>query len=409
MLLPVHDAILASARDSHSRLLSFIASRAGGDMAGAEDALGDAFLAAVRQWPEEGVPQRPEAWLLSTARRRLVDLQRREHTRIKNREALLHAMTAAQTALDEGHDLKDDRLKLLFVCAHPAIDPSARTPLMLQAVLGMSAESIASAFLVSPLAMSQRLVRAKTKIRDAGIPFYVPAAEEWAERVGFVLDSIYVAFTAGWDSWNPNEPSHDGLATEAIWLARVLVSLVPDDAEALGLLALMLHIHARQAARRTPDGRFVALTEQDVNLWSRPLMDEAEQVLRRASKLKRPGRFQIEAAIQSAHAQRGETGQVNWPMIECLYAVLLGHTSAIGARIGHALAVAKVRDPATALRELETINENLVNDHQPYWVARAYLLRLSGRIVESNAAYSRAIGLTEDQAVRAFLLDQMKS
>lgn len=405
---PVHDTILACARDSYSQLLSFVASRAGGDLASAEDALGEAFLSALQRWPEEGIPGRPDAWLLTAARRRLIDLQRRENTRVKSTDMLLHAMSQAQEALDEGHDFNDDRLKLLFVCAHPAIDVAARTPLMLQTVLGMSAEKMASAFLVPPAAMSQRLVRAKAKICAARIPFQIPSQEEWPERLAFVLDAIYVAFNAGWESPGQDALQPDGLVKEAIYLARALVALVPDAPEALGLLALMLHVHARQAARCDRSGKFIPLTQQDVALWSPALMQEAEHLIRRAAAFAQPGRFQIEAAIQSVHAQRAVTGCINWPVIEGFYRVLRLHTSAIGARIGHALAMAKVAGPAVALAELDALPESQVSCHQPYWVARGHLLHEVGELESSDAAYQRAIGLTEDPAVRAFLLETIR-
>ena len=404
---PVHDAILACVRDSYSQLLSFVASRAGGDLSSAEDALGEAFLTALKRWPDEGIPDNPDAWLLTIGRRRLIDLQRRENTRVKSADLLLHAMTQAQEALDEGHDFNDDRLKLLFVCAHPAIDVSARTPLMLQTVLGMNAERIASAFLVPPSAMSQRLVRAKAKICAARIPFQIPQASEWPERLAFVLDEIYVAFNAGWETSGSDAPDHSDLANEAIYLARALLQLVPDAPEALGLLSLMLHVHARQPARCDAEGRFIPLTQQDPQRWSRPLIQEAETLLHRAATFGQPGRFQIEAAIQSVHAQRASTGRIHWPMIEGFYRALRTYTIAIGARIGHALAIAQVRGPAEALTELDALPESQVHHHQPYWVARAHLLRELGKHALSHEAYQRAIGLTEDPSMRAFLLDTM--
>ncbi len=408
MTPPVHDAVVACARDSYSQLLSFVASRAGGDLSSAEDALSEAFLAALQRWPDEGVPDRPDAWLLTIARRRLIDLQRRENTRVKSTDMLLHALSQAEAALDEGHDFNDDRLKLLFVCGHPAIDVSARTPLMLQTVLGMKAERIASAFLVPPVAMSQRLVRAKAKIHAAGIPFQIPHAEEWPERLAFVLDAIYVAFNAGWETTASEAPGHEGLVSEAIYLARALIQLVPDAPEALGLLSLMLHVHARQAARFGADGRFIPLTRQDPSLWSRDLIAEAERRLRDAAAFAQLGRFQLEAAIQSVHAQRAVSGHIHWPMIEGFYRVLRSHTNAIGARIGHALAIAQVRDASEAMAELDALPESQVQCHQPYWVARGHLLRQLGDKAKSREAYQRAIGLTEDPSVRDFLVATMK-
>ncbi len=409
MNAPVHDAIVACARDSYSQLLSFVASRAGGDLASAEDALGEAFLAALQTWPVEGVPSRPEAWLLTAARRRLIDLQRREATRTRSTEMLIQAMDLAQENVEEGHTLPDERLKLLLICGHPAIDVAARTPLMLQTVLGLNAERIASAFLVAPASMSQRLVRSKAKIRAARIPFQIPSPEDWPERLAYVLDAIYVAFNAGYGTLGTDETGNEGFEEEAIYLARMLLRMVPNEPEALGLLSLMLFVHSRKAARRTPDGGFVPLNRQDPGLWSQAWIHEAENLLRQASAFGRPGRFQIEAAIQSVHAHRAVSGRTNWFMIEGFYRILRLYSNTLGARIGHALAIAQIRGPADGLAELDTIPGELASDHQPYWVARGHLLRRTRNSDASRKAYQRAIGLTEDPAVRSFLLNEMAS
>lgn len=377
-------------------------------MASAEDALSEAFFAALRIWPERGVPSRPEAWLLAAAKRRLIDLRRREDTRVRSEEVLIQAMNLAQEEVDAGHDFPDERLKLLFICGHPAIDASIRTPLMLQTVLGMNADCIASAFLASPAAMGQRLVRAKAKIRDARIPFQVPSLEEIPERLAFVLDAIYAAFNASFGLAG-QEAGHEGFAKEAIYLSRMLLELAPKEPEVSGLLSLMLFVHSRERARRTSDGTFVPLNRQDAGQWSVPLIQEAETLLREASTLGRPGRFQIEAAIQSVHAQRAFTGRTHWFMIEGFYRILRVYTDAVGARIGHAVAIAQVRGPEEGLAELDAIPEHLVVDHQPYWVARGHLLRRLGDSALSTRAYQRAIGLTEDPAVRNFLLLEMTS
>lgn len=406
---PVHDAIVACARDSYSQLLAYVASRAGGDISSAEDALGEAFLAALRTWPEEGVPERPEAWLLTAARRRMIDLQRRENTRARSMEMLIGVMDQAEEAVAEGHDFRDERLKLLFICAHPAIDASARTALMLQTVLGMSAEGIASAFLVAPAALGQRLVRAKTKIRVARIPFQIPSPEEWPERLAFVLDAIYVAFNAGYGAQGNETAGGECLAKEAIHLARVLAGIVPQEAEAVGLLALLLYIHSREPARRSAEGLFVPLSRQDASLWSKALIQEAESLLRQASASGRPGRFQIEAAIQSVHAQRRFGGRTNWVMVEGFYRILRSVTDAIGARIGHSLAIAQIRGAAAGVAELQSIPGNLVLDHQPYWVAMGHLLRESGSAEAARQAYQRAIALTGVGFVRDFLVREMTS
>ncbi len=398
-----HDAIERAARNSYAQLLSFVAARAGGDVAGAEDALSEAFLAALHQWPREGVPVKPEAWLLATARRRLLDAQRRGATRRRLMNDLPQAFAAAQAVVDAGGEFPDERLGLLFVCAHPAIDPAARTPLMLQTVLGIDAERIASAFLTSPVSMSQRLVRAKTKIRAAGIPLAVPPREEWPERVGFVLDAIYAAYDSGWEDPSVALPGAGGLAAEALWLARVMAQLLPDEPEALGLLALLLHCQARVAARLDAGGRYVPLPEQDTALWDHALIAQAEAALATAARHRRLGRFQLEAAIQSVHAQRARTGETQWEAVALLYEALIQQTPALGAQIGRAIALARTRGPAAGLAALDALPQELLANHQPYWATRAQLLSELQHPAEAHAAYARAIALCEDPAVRAFL------
>jgi len=250
-----HAAVEVVARDSYGRLVAYLAARSG-DVAGAEDALGDAFVAALKRWPVEGVPEKPEAWLLHVARNRMIDATRRKQVREKSEKFLQQIAEEAENVAKAHEYFPDERLKLLFVCAHPAIDPAARTPLMLQTVLGIDATRIASAFLVSPAAMSQRLVRAKTKIRDASIPFRVPEPPELGERVSFVLDAIYAAYTTGWESLMETASTHHALAEEAVALGRTLTQLMPHEPEAHGLVALMLHCEARRAARYTSDGKF---------------------------------------------------------------------------------------------------------------------------------------------------------
>src|SRR5262245_39570863 len=234
-----HDAIEAVARNSYGRLVAYIAARTG-DIADAQDALSEALLAALETWPTNGVPDKPEAWLLHVARNRLIDASRREQTRREAEPALQQLAEEAGATTTAHESFPDERLKLLFVCAHPAIDVTARTPLMLQTVLGIDAARIASAFLLSPTAMSQRLVRAKNKIRDAAIPFRVPEPPEWEERVSFVLDAIYSAYTTGWEHVTETSSTHHALAGDAIALGRTLVQLMPDEPEAHALLALML-------------------------------------------------------------------------------------------------------------------------------------------------------------------------
>ena len=398
-----HAAIEAIARNSYGRLIAYVAARSG-DVAGAEDALGDAIAVALERWPTEGVPQKPEAWLLHAARNRIIDAARRHQVQQRS-ETFLRQITEEAHAVAVTHeDFPDERLKLLFVCAHPAIDPAARTPLMLQTVLGVDAARIASAFLVSPTAMSQRLVRAKNKIRDAGIPFCVPGSREWNERVTFVLDAIYSAYTTGWESLMDVSSTHHALAGDAIALGRTLVQLMPAEPEALGLLALMLHCEARRDARYSSAGEFVPLDRQNTAAWSRPMIDEAESYLRSAAEFKRMGRYQLEAAIQSIHANRGDSGGIEWPEIVLLYEGLVQIWPGIGSLVGRAVALAQAGKPAAGFAALEEIPASRVANYQPFWAARGHLLQILNRSDEAQIAFARAASLTDDPALREYLL-----
>ncbi len=403
-LPPATAAVESAARDSYSQLITYLAVRAGGDLAGAEDALSEAFLAALRQWPLEGIPGNPNAWLLHSARRKLIDGQRRSHTRRKMEDAVSHAIETGVRDSEHGTEFPDERLKLLFVCAHPAIDAAARAPLMLQNVLGLDAERIASVFLTSPAAMSQRLVRAKTKIRDARIPFRIPERPEWNERLGFVLDAVYAAYTAGRNSC---EETGDSLAEEALWLARALVHLVPDEPEALGLLSLILHNHARRDAW-VVGGIYVPLPDQDTGRWDRAMQQDAEAMLQRASEWKSPGRYQLEAAIQSVHASRVIDGATHWAAIAVFYDLLIEHTSALGAAIGRSIAHARISGPEYGLKLLDSLPAASLTSHLPYWAARAHLLAEANRDADASAAFQRSIGLCSDPAMREYLLNRMR-
>ena len=402
-----HAAIEAVARNSYGRLVAYLAARSR-DIAGAEDALSDAFDAALRRWPADGVPEKPEAWLLHTARNRLIDAARHEQVR-KKAEPILQLANEAEGVATMHSIFPDERLKLLFVCAHPAIDVAVRTPLMLQTVLGLDAARIASAFLVSPAAMEQRLVRAKTKIREAGIPFGVPDPPEWDERVAFVLDAIYSAYTAGWESAIDEGSTHHLLAREATAIGRTLVQLMPNEPEANGLLALMLHCEARRPARYNHAGEFVPLDRQDPARWSRPLIKEAERHLRIASALKRIGRYQLEAAIQSIHAHRAVSGVIDWKEIALLYEGLVRLTPTIGAQVGRAVALGESGEVAAGLVALDEISTSRTANYQPWWAARAHLLRRLDHRAEARDAFERAASLTDDSTLRAYLLKQAAS
>lgn len=333
----------------------------------------------------------------------MIDVRRRAQVRQRSEEMLLQIAAEAQEIASADEHFPDERLKLLFVCAHPAIDVAARTPLMLQTVLGIDAERIASAFLVSPTAMSQRLVRTKNKIRDAAIPFRVPHPPELTERLSFVLDAIYAAYTTGWESLPDAASTHHALATEAVALGRLLIQLMPREPEAHGLLALMLHCQARREARYAGDGEFVPLDQQDTKKWSQALIHEAEEHLHVAAGFKCPGRYQLEAAIQSIHANRAMTGGTDWQEIALLYEGLVQIAPRIGSLVGRAVALAQAGNPTAGLTALDTIPSNSVVNYQPYWAARGHLLHLLNQDSEARHCWNRAAGLTDDPALRKHL------
>lgn len=388
-----------AARASYGRLLALLASRSR-DIAAAEDALSEAFVAALKSWPERGVPANPDAWLMTAARNSMSNVHR--HNQIRD-AASADIERQYATFADLPGDFPDERLNLLFVCAHPAIDAGVRTPLMMQTVLGLDAARIANAFLISPAAMGQRLVRAKSKIRDAGIGFEVPEPEQMPERLMDVLDAIYAAFGQAWDTIAGGDAQAVDLTVEAIFLARLLVSLLPDEPEAKGLLALMLYCEARRDARLSATGDFVPLDEQDPALWSRGLIVEAEALLTEASGARQFGRYQTEAAIQSVHVQRPFFGATNYAALVQLYALLVAHHPSLGALIGYAGVLLKLQDAPQALRLLDDIPAERVVAYQPYWVTRAHALIAVGHS-DARQAVDRAIGLTQDAASRAYLL-----
>jgi RNA polymerase sigma-70 factor (ECF subfamily) len=391
------------ARESYGRLLAMLAARTR-DVAAAEDALSDAFAAALSAWPRAGVPEKPEAWLFAAARRKLIDAARRAKTAADGEAQI--ALGIEELEAEAGAQfMPDRRLGLMFACAHPAIDEAARTPLMLQVVLGFSGERIARAYVVEPAALSQRLVRAKKKIKDAGIDFEIPEPATWAKRFSAVLEAIYAAFTAGWSDPLGADPERRGLAEEAIWLARVLVSQTPGEPEPRGLLALMLHLDARKPARRGQDGAFVPLDEQDVSLWRLDLLKEAEALLRGASRMRRAGRFQLEAAIQSAHAARLDRGEADWAAIVVLYEALAALNGSPVAHLNRAAALAR-RDGAEAgLGAAEDARTRFpsLSEYQPYFALIADLNAKLGRADAARAAYDEAITRERDPAIIAFL------
>jgi RNA polymerase sigma-70 factor (ECF subfamily) len=399
---PAHRAAERAARQSYGKLVAYLAARTG-DVAAAEDALADAFAAALTSWPVRGLPDAPEAWLFAAAHRRIIDTARRRRTREAAANHLKLSVEEAADAMDAA-DVPDWRLRLMFGCAHPAIDPAMRGPLMLQTVLGLDAAAIAAAFLTSPAAMSQRLVRAKRRIRDTGIPFQIPDRADLPTRLDAVLEAIYAAFGAGWPDAGGLDARRQGLVDEAVWLGRVVVGLLPEEPEGLGLLALILYAGARRAGRRGAAGEYVPLSEQDPGLWDVAAIDEAEGLLRQASSQGRIGRFQLEAAVQSAHAARRLDGRTDWRAIMELYDGLLQLTGSPVVAVNRAVALGETTGATAGLAALDDLaRDPRMAGYQPYWAARADLLARLGWSKMAGDAYTRAIELEADPAVRRFL------
>ena len=355
------------------------------------------------EWPAKGCPANPEAWLLTVARRKTIDTLRRQRT-AEASAVELRVRAEGLDAFTNGAEIPDRRLALMFVCAHPAIDAAIRAPLTLQVVLGLDAKTIGSAFLVSPATMGKRLVRAKDKIRQAAISFSVPEREQLPSRLDAVLDAIYAAFAEGWTDPGGGDVVRRGLTEEAFFLTRLVVELLPEEPEALGLLALMLHAEARRMARLDSRGEYVPLAQQDSALWNHTMIGEAEGLLLRASALSSMGRYQLEGALQSAHVHRCRSGHNNWPSVVELYDALWAISASPVVAINRALAVAEIHGPSAALGELTKIAADVrVAEYQPYWAARADLLARTGARDEARSAYEIAIGLERDLFVRRFL------
>lgn len=340
------------------------------------------------------------------ARRRLHDKARRQATATAATTDLRMLIEEAGSRAGPG-ELPDERLALMFACAHPAIEAGVRAPLMLQAILGFDAAMIASAFLVAPATMGQRLVRAKARVRQTGIPFAIPGREELPERLDAVLEAIYATFTGGWVDPAGTDPRRRNLADEGIWLGRLVAQLMPQSAEALGLLALMLFAEARRGARRDGDGAYVPLARQDPARWDAALIAEAEALLTRAGGMGSIGRFQLEAAVQSAHAARRGGGAPDFAAIAQLYEALWRMTGSPVAALNRAVALAEAEGPAAGLAALARLGDDpRLATYQPWWAAKAELLARAGQTAAAAEAYDRAIGLESDPAVRDFLLER---
>jgi predicted RNA polymerase sigma factor len=390
------------ARRSYGKLIAFLAAWTR-DVAAAEDVLSEAFTSALAEWPLKGCPANPEAWLLTVARRKTMDTVRRQRT-AEISAGELHIRAQGLDAGASETEIPDRRLALMFVCAHPAIDAAIRAPLMLQVVLGLDAKTIGSAFLVSPATMGKRLVRAKEKIRQAAIPFNVPEREQLSSRLGAVLDAIYAAFTEGWTDPGGVDVVRRDFTEEAFFLAGLVAEVLPEQPEALGLLALMLYAEARRSARRDAQGEYVPLAHQDFSLWNETMISKAEALLLRARVLGSIGRYQLESALQSAHTYRCRSGHNNWAAVVELYDTLLALTASPVVAINRALAMAEIHGAAAALAELSKIASDVrLAEYQPYWAAQAELLAKTGATSEARDAYETAIGLERDASVRRFL------
>lgn len=391
------------ARRSYGKLVAFLAALTG-DVARAEDALSEAFAAALTDWPVNGTPANPEGWLMAVAKRKNIDMVRRRKSAEAGADHLKLLTEELESVAQQPAEFPDARLALMFACAHPAIDSAIRAPLILQTLLGFDAATIASAFLVSPSAMGQRLTRAKQKIKEATIPFKVPNRPDLPDRLDAVLAAIYAAFAEGWSDAAGAEIARRNLSLEALFLGRLVVSLLPDEPEALGLMALMLHCDARRAARRGPNGEYVPLTEQDPARWDSQIIDEAEALLLHASRMGAPGRYQLEAAVQSAHAVKRLRGRSDWGAIAKIYDVLSAMVASPVVAINRAVALAETEGPEAGLEALDALaDDERLNQYQPYWAACADLLARSGKLNAANEAYDQAIGLERDSAVRDFL------
>lgn len=399
-----------AARESYGRLVAVLAARSH-DIAAAEDALADAFATALEKWPAEGVPDNPEAWLLTVARRRMLDEWRHQSVVAAATDELL-LFTDELIEQAEASAVPDERLNLLFICAHPAINAVVRTPLMLQTVLGLDVARMANAFLVAPATLSQRLVRAKTRIRDAGVGFHPPKSDDLPERLQDVMDAIYAAYGTGWDDVDGADEGRKGLTREAIDLGRTLAALMPHEAEPKGLLALMLFCEARAGARRDAAGRYVAFDEQDPSRWSIELINEAESHLLAAARLAAMGPYQLEAALQSAHTQKRRGAPVKPAHVLALYDGLVQMRPRVGALVSRACALADINGPDAGLAALASLREedsSRLESYQPYWAAVAHLEARAGRSEAARQAYQRAIGLSNVPAVKDYLMTRMQA
>jgi RNA polymerase sigma-70 factor (ECF subfamily) len=397
----VDEAVDEVVRTSYGRLVAYLASVTG-DLASAEDALSDAFVAALRTWPERGIPDRPVSWMITAARRSAIGRARRAD--VAARAAPTLALLAEESAVVEpSGEIPDRRLELLYACAHPAIDRSVHAPLMLQTVFGLDVARMSEVFVVPAATLGQRLVRAKRKIRDASIGFRIPEGDELPPRTGAVLDAVYAAYGTGWEDPLGIDPGRRGLSAEAVRLADLVAELRPDDGEALGLAALVHHFDARMAARRDDAGRFVALGDQDVAKWSRGDVERGDALLAASMRTGSIGPYQLHAAIQSVHNRRIDTGVTAWNLIANLYDALVRLSPTLGVQVARAAAHLEAYGVARAEEVLAAVDRQSADRYQPYWVLQAEIATRSGDTTGAERAMANAMALTTEPSVREYL------
>jgi RNA polymerase sigma-70 factor, ECF subfamily len=390
-----------AARDSRARLLVLLAGRLR-DISAAEDALADAFALALAHWPQSGVPDRPEAWLMTAAKRAAGHAKDRTATAQRAVATLVLMAQEQEDKMTTTRVFPDHRLGLMFACTHPAIDADTQTPLMLQVILGLTADRIAPAFLITASALGQRLARAKARLKSAHVTFELPGPDELANRLPPVMEAVLAAAALGWEGIPGSDPTRADLASEAAYLAELLAELTPQSPEPRALLALVQYVTARAPARKQG---YIPLADQNTDLWDRNLIRTANQNLRQAASVNAgrpvPGRFQLQAAIQSVHAARASTGITDWAALDLLYAAHNRHFSTIGSLVAAVAVTMERSGPVAAILALDQIKG--IDGFQPAHALRAEALFRAGNQVEARIALARALGLAEDPALRDWL------